>query len=211
MTDDRWPELLHGSKDDLVALGVISLNYGYLENMFRALFALATGMERIQCDALFERINNDTRINVFRDIIARKNYPVGLKDLLSHFVSGYQVCAANRHAVMHSHHGGIHVQRGPSGESGIVLSKWSRSGKEMLLFADTKLLQGVADSIDKQASFAVQLILTMSAFQTCERENRLHVFEQRPLPEKPPLPSTLDWETPKKHLNDQPAPESSLK
>ena len=47
LTDDKWPEYLPGPPDYILVLGVIALNYGRMENMFRYLFSTVTRMNEI--------------------------------------------------------------------------------------------------------------------------------------------------------------------
>lgn len=193
---DRWPARLFGSADDLVALGVISLNYGNLENIFRVLFSMVTGMTEFHVAAVFERINNDTRLTAFKQILGGQNYPSDLKNLLSHFIKGYEICAENRHAIMHSHHGGIHRNLAGKDSRGIVLSKYTRAGARVEFFATTAILRSVADAIDQQAMFGAELILTVQSYQICLKQKRLEHFAQKALPKTPLLPTSLNWQSP---------------
>lgn len=47
-SDDKWPSYIPAPRDDIFALGVISLNYGYLENMLRSLFTSVVGLTDAQ-------------------------------------------------------------------------------------------------------------------------------------------------------------------
>jgi len=86
-----------------------SLNYGYLEDIFRVIFAFATGFTDRPTSALFERLNNKARQDVLDQMLSSALLLPKLKALVRHFSKGFAICA-NRHAIMHSHHGGIHSE-----------------------------------------------------------------------------------------------------
>ena len=203
---DQWPDYLPGPRNDLLALGVIALNYGRLENIFRIIFAMVSGMSEAQVTAIFARINNRLREDIFEQLLATQTFPEGLIDLIRHWLAGYMICAENRNAVMHSHHGGIHS--GARGTEGIVLSKFSRAGSRFSYFAHAKALRAIADAIDHQGNFGEQVMLEIAGFQLCERQKRPRDFGQFPLPEKPRLPEALNW-LPHSDLRVDPRPPES--
>src|ERR1700694_5794823 len=94
----RWPEYLPAPSDDVFAIGVVALNYGQMESMFKHLFAVVTRMNDFQVSALFYRIPNNTRLNVLSDLMNQTTLPEKLKDRVLHFCDGFKICAANRHA-----------------------------------------------------------------------------------------------------------------
>jgi hypothetical protein len=188
---DSWHDYLPGPKDDLLALGVVSLNYGYLENIFRIIFAFVTQLSEAQVRAIFERLNNKARQDVLDQLLGARPIPPELKDLVRHFLDGFVICADNRHAIMHSHHGGLHL--GERGTGGIVLRKISRSGVASIFFAHTKALREVADAIDRQSAFGCEVLMAVDRFNNSQKPGR-SPFELSSLPEKLPLPDTLNWQ-----------------
>jgi hypothetical protein len=42
-----WPDYLPAPKDDVFALGVIALNYGFLENILECVFAEVARLNRV--------------------------------------------------------------------------------------------------------------------------------------------------------------------
>lgn len=188
--DDNWPGYLSGPRDDLLALGVVSLNYGYLENIFRVIFAFATGFTDRQTSALFERLNNKARQDVLDQMLSSALLLPELKELVRHFSTGFAICADNRHAIMHSHHGGIHS--GERGTSGIVLRKYSRSGRAYVFFAHTAALRKVADAIERQSQFGIDVFMALDRFKNSQSFGRAP-FQVDTIPEKLSLPETLIW------------------
>lgn len=188
--DDNWPDYLPGPRDDLLALGVASLNYGYLENIFRVLFSFATGLDEWQTRAIFERLNNSARDAILDQLLGAKPFPPELKEVIRHFLSGFKICADNRHAIMHSHYGGVH--NGARGTTGIVLQKIARSGANFVFFANTSSLRAIADEIEEQSAFGVDVMMAVDRFNNSQRPGR-SPFDLSSLPKRPPLPKPLEW------------------
>jgi hypothetical protein len=187
---ENWPPYLPGPRDDLLALGVVSLNYGYLENIFRVIFSFATELSEFQTRAIFERLNNSARQAVLDQMLAHRTFPPELKALIRYFLQGFTICSTNRHAVMHSHSGGTH--HGERGTEGIVLRKVSKSGHASLFFANTRALRAIADDIDRQSQFGIAVFMAMDRFHDSQKPGRSG-FELSSLPDRPPLPKSLDW------------------
>ena len=122
---EKWPEYHPGNRKDILALGVIALNYGQLENVYRALFSYVTGMNEFQTAAIFHRLPNNHRESALTEVMAKTVIPQKLKDLVQYFASGFAGCAENRHDIMHASSGGRH-QSLSTGSSGIVLSSTQR-------------------------------------------------------------------------------------
>jgi hypothetical protein len=74
MADD-WPSYLPGPAENILALGVIALAYGQLENMFRALFASITQMNEFQVAALFQRLPNNIRKVILFELMTKTVLP----------------------------------------------------------------------------------------------------------------------------------------
>lgn len=187
---DSWPDYLPGPRDDLLALGVVSLNYGYLENIFRIIFTFVTDLSESQVRAIFDRLNNSTREAILDQMLGARPYIPELKSLVRYFLDGFTICAANRHAIMHSHHGGIHS--GTRGTEGIVLRSTSRAGSGRIFFAHAKSLREIADAIDRQSQFGIEVLMAIDRYHNSQKEGR-SPFELSSLPERPPLPKSLDW------------------
>jgi hypothetical protein len=102
-----WPDYLPGRSDDLLALGVIALMYGQLESMFQHVFSAVTSLNEIQASAIFQRIPNNVRQDILFQMMAQTTLPDQLKEEVQHFGLGFKTCAANRHAIMHSHSAGV--------------------------------------------------------------------------------------------------------
>src|ERR1044072_9514102 len=144
---EGWPNYLPGPRDHLYALGVISLTYGSLESMFEVLFAGATGIDLQHVSAFFQRIPNNSRQDIVAELVATQPLPDDLKAAIRLFCEGVEICAGNRHALMHSRSGGI-VSISATGHYGFVFTKHSRAGNRLVCTPSLTDLKAVADSMN---------------------------------------------------------------
>src|SRR5688572_15482052 len=66
-----WPNYLPGPRDNIFALGVISLMYGSLEWMFASVFQAVTQVPWTVMVVLFPKLQNDARLAVIDDVLAK--------------------------------------------------------------------------------------------------------------------------------------------
>jgi hypothetical protein len=140
-----------------------------LENMFRHLFATVTRMNEFQVSAIFDRMANNNRLDALGDLLNKTTLTEQIKERVRYFCSGFKICAENRHAIMHSHSGGIYTNYSRN-ERGILLSKYTRSGNKLVCAASLRQLRAVADDIHTFAMFGGNVISDIRIFLIC-REN----------------------------------------
>ena len=185
-----WPDYLPGPRGDLMALGVICLNYGQLENMFQILFAEATGMTRDQVLVLFHRLANNIRENVMLELLEKAEIPNNLKELVHQFAKGFKICADNRHGLMHSYSGGT-VTSYERDHHGFVFTRFSRSGQELVCTPTLAELRAAADDMNQWTMFCAFLGSAIhSAKVTRLAPNSTWL---PPSLDKYPLPALLNW------------------
>jgi hypothetical protein len=189
---DVWPNYLPAQRDELIALGVIALNYGQLESMFQHVFAEVTRLNEIQVAAIFQRIPNNVRQDILFQTMAQTTLPDPLKELVQHFGLGFKACAANRHAVMHSRSGGVFTSQG-RGIRGILLTKYSKAGNKLVCPAGLTELREVADGMHIFMTFGSRITGDIRNFIVCRLNGREEEFWRIPLPDKPPLPTEMKW------------------
>jgi hypothetical protein len=202
---DKWPDYLPGPRDHLLALGVISLSYGQLENMFQVLFGEVTVLNRHQVAALFQRIPNNHRENALLELIDKTTLPTNLNALVQHFVDGFRICAENRHGLVHSHSGGT-ITRHETGHYGFVFTKYSRAGNALVCTPTLADLQAAADSMHDYMMFAAMLSGAVNSARIMA-----YPVDSTWLPpslDKPPLPQPLHWRADKDFRADLLPPES---
>ena len=107
-----WPDYLPGPRENIFALGVISLAFSGLELLFETLFQKATQIPQPQVDVLFPKIQNDVRIAIFERAVELREWPEKLKADMLYFSKGYSICVSNRHTLMHASSGGYRVPDG---------------------------------------------------------------------------------------------------
>jgi hypothetical protein len=145
-TDD-WPNYLWSiPRADIMALGVIALNYGQLENALRNIFGIVSGMNEDQVASVFYRLPNNQRQNVLTEFLAKSAVPQEYHQPIRDFADAFKICAENRSGVMHAHSPGSHTSK-TTGERGILLFKYSKAGTKMLHAARLSELRAVADEI----------------------------------------------------------------
>lgn len=190
--DDKWPPYLVYPREDVMALGVVSLNYGLLERMFQHLFEAVGDFNEHQIAAFFQRINNNVRLTVFNELIDKTNISSELKDDAEYFCSAYKICAENRHALMHSRGAGIFRSQS-RGTGGMMLKRATRSGKPIVCAVTLPDLRTVADDIHAFTSFGGDVITNVRSYKTCLREGRIHEFSRLQLRGRPPPPTDMHW------------------
>lgn len=207
LTDDKWPEYLPGPPDYILVLGVIALNYGRMENMFRYLFSTVTRMNEIQVAAIFQRMPNNIRQTVLAEVMAQTTLPDKLKERVNHFIGGFKVCAENRHDLMHSRPGGTFTSRS-RGIRGLLFTKVSKAGKELSCAPSLTDLREVADDIHEYARFGGDVASEIRNFLACREGGDETPFWRVPLKSKPRKPAALRWQSPNTLIQPSP-PQSS--
>ena len=194
-TGEEWPPYLPGPREDIFALGVISLNYGQLENMFRALVSGVARWNEFQTAAVFHRLPNNHRVEVVSELMSKTTMPDEIKGLIDHFLKGFAKCAETRNLIMHSSSGGVHASQEAHG---LVLQRYTKAGNREVCYVTTADLRRIADEIHAYTGFGAWVITEITNYAT-----HLHPKgppEYRPLPstlrEKPPPPTSLRWRSP---------------
>ena len=175
--------------------------------MFRVLFSIVGNMNEYQVAAIFERLPNNHRIDAIRQMLRESTLPDVLKDRVLYFCRCFDICADNRHAIMHSHSGGIFTSYSRNAR-GIRLSKYSKSGIRLVCAASLADLRSVADDINCIANFGGNICSNIRIFLICRDRDDEAAFWRIPLRDKPPLPTKLNW-VPEADLVRPPQPESS--
>lgn len=189
---DKWPDYLPGPRDHLLALGAIALTYGTLENLFQAVFTDATEMSREQVSALFQRIPNNTRRDLLSDLLAKASLPENLKGEIRYFSSAFLICADNRHALMHSHSGGV-VSSYKTDHYGFVFTKYSRSGKTYVCTPTLRELKGISDTMHCYTLFGGWICSDIVRAKARIKRGETGEFLLSPSLDRPPLPTPLKW------------------
>jgi hypothetical protein len=147
--DTSWPTYDVGPKDCIFALGVASLNYAQLEFAFSGMFSTVTGIDRNTTALLLSRIRHDVRLSLMRDKLPQHNWPPDIVDRISHFIAGFDICAANRNDLMHSN---VFLT-----DDAIILYKTTNSGKTLSCNPTLTELRQFADDIHAFTGYGLAL------------------------------------------------------
>lgn len=192
-----WPGYLPLPKVDILAIGVVALEFARLENIFRALLSSVARWNSHHAAAVFNRLNNRERQDVILELLAKTTIPDPTKKVVEHFVAGYMICADNRNFLMHSSCGGTHEDIA-DGTVGLVLERYSKQGNRLECYPTYPQLRTVADEIHIYASFGAFVNMDVSNYRTHVEAG--HPEDYRPLPaplrKKPPSPTPLSWQIP---------------
>jgi hypothetical protein len=130
LSERPWPSYYPHAGDTLIAVGTIALNYGLLETQLKNVFCAATGMSYAQLNAFFHRIPNDKRRDALEELRDDAKLPDALTTAITRFLDYFEVCADNRHSVMHAFASGEYIDANIC-DRGLLLSKYSKSGKRL--------------------------------------------------------------------------------
>jgi hypothetical protein len=189
--DDGWPHYLPGPKNHLVALGAITLSYGYLESLFQFLFGEVAKMTLEQVNAIFYRLPNTNRVNMMRELLTASTLPTNIKELTSDFLKAFELCVEARNGLMHARSGGV-VHGRCRDEQGFVFTKTTKAGKHLRCAPSLSDLRAVADSMEANALFAVKLASAINRARVLNLPKESTWFPSPP--EKLLLPPPLNWE-----------------
>lgn len=197
-SETSWPDYLPLPHEDIFAIGVVALNYCQLENIFRSVFSGVTRLNEHQTAALFHRLANNVRKDVLSELLAKTTIPEDLRELVRHFLSGFQRCADNRHFIMHSSSGGVHISQS-TGRYGLVLQRFSRAGAKLECFLTLDELKVVADEIHSFSGFGAWVVGDITSYATHALRGHPEDFRgisPSTLRDKPALPTPLSWRSP---------------
>lgn len=206
--DTDLPEYLPGPPDHVLMLGVISLNYGQLEAMFKHVFSAVTRMNDAQVAAIFQRIRNNTRQTVLSEVMAQTTLPDKLKERVSYFSDGYKVCAENRNDLMHSRSGGVFTSASKDSR-GILFKKTTNAGKEIVCAPSLTDLRCIADEIHDYMNFGFHVTGEINDWAAALARGEQESFWRAALKDKPRAPTALRWQSPENVLMPPSPPRSS--
>lgn len=197
-----WHARFHPSLyDHMHALGVEAANYNHLEFTMQALFWQSSGLEITVAMHLFSDLNvNKKRLDTLKRFVQAKEPDPIVKDLLDHFISGFDICAENRNLLMH----GMTLDADSSSE--LILKKFARNDptRTNYMHLTVPAIRKVADETYKFDRYGMELYIWRSARSTGGRFLLANgVVLQPSLPEKPLKPERLS-------LSDHPIPAPAL-
>jgi hypothetical protein len=199
-----WPTYEIGPEKHVYALGVVCVNFNYLEFILLSHYFFFLPVAHAFSSLLFGKVqSNRIRLELLQTIAERHIANAAIRENVLHFVSGFELCADNRNTLMHSMY-----NVGRSEDPNVVsASKWSRSGNLSSYRFNLDEIRRVADEIASFANFG--FATAMFAFNQSRAQAGLPGMPWPPtLPEKPPLPKKLE-EVPPPTDQEPPLPPQS--
>jgi hypothetical protein len=178
-----WPEYPTPSKDIVFAIGMVALSYNSLESTLNLLFATVTGVPAHLQSVLFGRMTDDGRIDVLRAALDHNKWPDDITGLFEHFLSGYDICSANRNLLLHSIAG--------LGEEANDLTRFREDGMMEQLRGSLPHIRSAADEMTTFKTFGSTLLGRLMSNRT--KEGRFDPKPRLAWPEKPPLPKAIRY------------------
>jgi hypothetical protein len=145
--------------------------------------------------SLFHRIPNNVRRDVLAELVSRTDLTKELKAQIKYFLECFAVCADNRNDIMHASAGGEYSDA-RVGERGLILSKHSKSGNQLICSARLKDLRKVADDIHEVMLFAHGTAMNVRMFWDHEAKRKTAQFQRLLLVKRPDKPAPLQWRNP---------------
>ena len=185
----KWPTYELGPPEYIHALGAVSATFNYLESRFKVLFRIYTRLPPKASAHLFAKLDNQARVELFRKCFEEATSSLKYKEALSHFISGYSICAQNRNILLHSQ--AIPLQRTDTGEREVVFFKAPNDFPltDNMFNLSLRKLQSIADSTYAFAVFGSNL----AAYVTRRSQRFPADYHRIPVswPKKPALPKIL--------------------
>lgn len=182
-----WDEPLD---PNLHAIGAISTAYNDLE------FGLYTIFHHFMNDTtgsrvpafLFGKIDNERRLYFLREWLQSSKMSEPAIGTIHNFLDGYQICAENRNAIMHSKFLGTSSadEINPTN----ILQRRSKSGFDLTaeISVNLEILRKIADEIRR---FDMLSFVLFAYLKSRTKEGKLIYPHETPLPDKLPLPEKL--------------------
>jgi hypothetical protein len=171
-------------------MGVASLTYNRLELVFRTLFRMTLDLPESRSWVLFARLQNDSRLSLLKAACDdRDDIQADLAARVLHFHKAFGICAENRNAIMHSNISMSAFTVTPT----VSLLRLLRSGQWVAHPVEVSNIRRTADEMHTLASFGLTIAARIPA--TDPPQFFLPEMMRGPLPDIPPLPSSLDYKS----------------
>jgi hypothetical protein len=185
-----WHARFHPSlHDHMHALGVAAANYNHLEFTMQALFWHLSGLEVTVAMHLFSDLNvNKRRLDTLKRFVEAKEKDPVVKDLLEHFIIGFDINAENRNFLMH----GMTLDAENSSE--LILKKFARNDptKTNYMHLTAANIRKIADEIYSFDRYGLEIYIWLSARSVGGKFLLANGKVIEPtLPEKPPKPDRI--------------------
>jgi hypothetical protein len=149
-----WPLYDSGPSDHVHALGVVSVNYNYLEWVLWTFHIHFLRADHSVTSLIFLKAPTNVRLQVLGQIAARTVTDPGMRDHIEYFIKGYDLCDNNRNVLMHSQ-----LLAGRESNDVFPATKFSKKTGKLASYEFTLPdIRRIADEIHEWAEYGNQTV-----------------------------------------------------
>jgi hypothetical protein len=178
-----WPAYTIGPRNSIFVLGVVSIKYTEMESVLCFLFATVFNLESETATMLVSKMGAKASAELVEQKLPDTQWDDEIKDRVSHFVKGFKICNENRNDLMHSNVAW-------TGNDRTVLFKTSRQGNTHGTTHTLDELRHIADDMNTYCEYGRWL---GNAINITLSDPPVFLPSAFPLPDKPPLPSKVNY------------------
>lgn len=199
-----WPEIRKEHSSHFHALGVIIATFNGLEFALHNLFQWFLKIEdSISAHKIFGAMSNPERTYCLSDAIDRSKESEQVKDLVRHFLKGFEILSYNRNLLAHSH-----TMITSKDQPHVRFQKGSRHQPHRWGATDLTVpqLHQVAQDTHNFELFGLTIFGSLKTVRdgVLAPDGKSRIAFQLPLPGKPPLPEKLKSVPPEDRQPPQP-------
>lgn len=178
-----WPPYPIGPRESIFAMGVAATKFTQLETVLHFVFASAFGLDMDIAELIVSKIGAKPSLELIEYWIEPRAESDAIRDAVSHFISGLNICLENRNLLLHS-------DLAWTGTVDTILFKHSKKGKLTVAVPTLEELRCVADDMHAYCEFGRALGNHINNSSVSPPVFPAAAF---PLPDKPPLPHKLQY------------------
>lgn len=186
-----WPKHPDSSKEHVYAIGMLSINYNELEEIFLGLIDHYNRSAEGLSAFLFEKLSADVRTEWLKKLMSLHEDESAVHLSMAHLISAYKICTANRNLLIHSR---IMAHRLTDNDNALIASKRTRkTGEEKYYEFSLDVIRRVADEIQFWRGYAghINAYLNRRALKEKNLPTGSRLIGPTKLPGEPSLPANL--------------------
>lgn len=184
----EWPSYPAGNCEGIFALGVASIKYAELEEIFALIFAVATDTPGWLATMIHAKSGSEACVQLINQVLPPENIigpPIRAVAEIRYFLKGFETCKDNRDHLMHS------AMFHQSADDHAILYKTSKRGKSIITLQPLPKMRQVADDMRAYLEYGRALVNAISV----RRPEAWPVFPVAlfPWPNRPAPPHKVDY------------------
>ena len=184
----EWPPYPAGNRSSIFALGVASIKYAELENIFTLVFAVTTGIPGWLATNIHAKCGSLACVQLaYQELLPPDMIgpPSRAESEIRYFLKAFEQCMENRNHLMHSSM--FHL----STEAETILMKTSKQGKATISLQPLPKMRQVADDMAAYTNYGRAVVNAISARRP--EVPPLFPVALFPWPDRPAPPHKLDY------------------